>query len=46
VNDWTDRLGNIDFAPLKPRQTSTLTLTVVGGGAIGCMITPRYFRAW
>lgn len=44
--DWTYKLGDIDFAPLKPRQSSVLTLTVTGTGSVECTIYPRYFRAW
>jgi hypothetical protein len=46
TNDWTWKLGAIDFAPLKSRQNSSLTLTIEGTGWIDCTINPRYFRAW
>ncbi len=44
--DWTYKLGAIDFAPLPPGKTSTLSLTMSGTGSISATFTPLYYRAW
>lgn len=44
--DKTGNLGDIDFAPLPPGETSDLSLTMAGAGAIEATFTPLYYRAW
>ncbi|HAP90776.1 MAG TPA: hypothetical protein DCR15_14045 [Arthrobacter bacterium] len=44
--DMTGSLGAIDFAPLPPKQTVNLSLSMSGTGEIAARFTPLYYRAW
>ena len=46
TSDKTPNLGNIDFAPLPPGKTSTLSLSMSGTGRISATFNPLYYRAW
>jgi hypothetical protein len=42
----TAELGEVDFAPLPPGQSVSLSLNMVGSGMVSATITPLYHRAW
>jgi hypothetical protein len=45
-NDRTGELGAVDFAPVPPGESVTLSLELVGDGFISAALTPLHYRAW
>jgi hypothetical protein len=45
-NDRTGELGAVDFAPIPPGESVTLSLELVGDGFISAALTPLHYRAW
>lgn len=46
LDDRTDELGAVDFAPVPPGEEVPLTVALSGTGTVEVTLTPLYERAW